>query len=88
MNLGDAGRKSIRGHELPHYLGLLAEVRERTLAELKKRDDDWLMAVDPNWPWGPTNNYCKWFHVVEHESHHGGQIALLRSRLPEQKPQE
>lgn len=33
--------------------------------ELAKRDDDWLMAVDKDWYWEPTNNYCKWFHVCE-----------------------
>ena len=82
MELGDEGRAKIKGHDLDHYLGTLKEVREKTLAELKKRDDGWLLAVDEKWPWGPTNTYCKWFHVVEHESHHGGQIAFLRSRLP------
>ena len=30
----------------------------------------------------PTNNLCKWFHVCEHESHHTGQMSLLRSRVP------
>jgi SAM-dependent methyltransferase len=43
-------------------------------------------AVDKDWPWGPTNNYCKWFHVCEHEAHHTGQIAFLRKRLPGAKP--
>ena len=76
MKLGDLGRRLVKGHELPFYLGGLKEVRERTLAELGKRDDDWLMAVDENWFWGPTNNLCKWFHVCEHESHHPGQIEL------------
>ncbi|HXO75327.1 MAG TPA: hypothetical protein VN824_08840, partial [Puia sp.] len=64
------------------YLDLLNETRESTLAEFKKRDDAWLMSVDTKWSWGPTNNYCKWFHVCEHESHHLGQIAFLKSRLP------
>jgi hypothetical protein len=45
------------------------------------------MAVDKDWPWGPTNNYCKWFHVCEHEAHHTGQIAFLRKRLPGAKPE-
>lgn len=31
---------------------------------------------------GPTNNYCKWFHVCEHESNHNGQIKFLRKRIP------
>lgn len=82
MELGDAGRKTIKGHELPFYLTQLQEARERTLAEFKKRDDAWFMAVDATWPWGPTNNFCKWFHVCEHESHHAGQIDMLIKRVP------
>lgn len=86
--LGDAGRATIKGHELEYYLNALKETREKTLAEFKKRDDAWLMAVDQNWYWGPTNNYCKWFHVCEHESHHAGQIDMLLKRLPGAKPSE
>lgn len=80
--LGEPARKAIKGHELSYYLDKLAAVRAVTLEELAKRDDDWLMAVDQDWFWGPTNNYCKWFHVCEHESNHNGQIKWLKSRLP------
>lgn len=80
--LGKEARKTIKGHELGYYLDKLKSVREQTLAELQKRDDAWLMQVDPDFGWGPTNNYCKWFHVCEHESHHNGQIKWLKSRLP------
>jgi uncharacterized damage-inducible protein DinB len=86
MNLGVSARKTIKGHDLDYYLNVLQQTREKTLAELSKRDDAWLMTVDKSWPWGPTNNYCKWFHVCEHESHHSGQIAFLRKRLPGAKP--
>ncbi len=86
MNLGDAGRKAIKGHDRDYYLNILQETRAKSLAEFRKRDDAWLMAVDKDWPWGPTNNYCKWFHVCEHEAHHTGQIAFLRKRLPGAKP--
>jgi uncharacterized damage-inducible protein DinB len=79
--LGDEARKSIKGRELPYYLGKLKEVREHTLAELRKRDDAWLMRVDSS-AREPTNNYCKWFHVCEHESHHNGQVTWLKGRLP------
>ena len=82
MNLGDAGRKTIKGHDRDYYVGILHEVREKTLAEFRRRDDTWLLAVDKTWPWGPTNNLCKWFHVCEHEAHHTGQVAMLRKRLP------
>lgn len=80
--LGKEARKAIKGHELAYYLEKLKSVREQTLVELQKRDDAWLMQVDPDFGWGPTNNYCKWFHVCEHESHHNGQIKWLKSRLP------
>ena len=82
MKLGEEGRKKIKGHNLDFYLNTLKEVREKSLDELRKRDDKWLMAVDKSWSWGPTNNYCKWFHVVEHESNHNGQIKWIKSRLP------
>jgi uncharacterized damage-inducible protein DinB len=77
-SLGDAARKSIRGNKLSFYLDTLKETRERTLGELRKRDDAWLMQVDSD----SMNNYCKWFHVCEHESHHNGQITWLKGRLP------
>lgn len=87
MELGDAGRKTIKGHDLTYYLDTLHASREKTLAELKQRDDPWLMSVDKDWGWGPTNNYCKWFHVCEHQSHHTGQIDFLKKRLPGAKPE-
>jgi uncharacterized damage-inducible protein DinB len=86
MELGEPARKSIKGHDLDYYLNLLKETREQTLAEFRKRDDNWLLSVDNTWGWGPTNNYCKWFHVCEHESNHNGQIKFLKKRIPGAKP--
>ncbi len=86
MELGEPARKGIKSHDLDYYLNILNETREQTFAEFRKRDDNWLLAVDKTWPWGPTNNYCKWFHVCEHESNHNGQIKFLKSRLPGAKP--
>jgi len=86
MELGEPARKAIKGHDLDYYLNLLGETREQTLAEFRKHDDNWLLAVDKEWGWGPTNNYCKWFHVCEHESNHNGQIKFLKKRLPGAKP--
>jgi hypothetical protein len=82
MKLGEDARKTIKANNLDFYLNVLNEVRENTLKEFKKRDDKWLMEVDNDWGWGPTNNYCKWFHVCEHESNHNGQIKWIKSRLP------
>jgi len=86
QELGEPARNAIKGNSLEYYLNLLNETREKTLAEFRKRDDKWLMAVDKDWGWGPTNNYCKWFHVTEHEANHNGQIKLLKSRIPGSKP--
>ncbi|HTA62009.1 MAG TPA: DUF664 domain-containing protein [Bacteroidia bacterium] len=88
--LGDIGRKTIKGNNLNFYVDTLTEVRENTLAEFKKRDDKWLMTEDTTWPWtpSPTNNYCKWFHVCEHESNHNGQIKYIKGRLPGAKKED
>jgi hypothetical protein len=86
MELGEPARKSIQANNLDYYLNILSETREKTLAEFRKRDDGWLTSVDQGWKWGPTNNYCKWFHVTEHEANHNGQIKLLKSRLSGAKP--
>ena len=79
--LGAKARKQIKGNNLDYYLNALKEVRENTLKEFANRDDKWLMAVDKKFPWGPTNNYCKWFHVCEHESNHNGQFKFIKSRI-------
>jgi len=82
MSLGNAGRSQLKGYDLDFYLEKLERVRAISLQELVKRDDDWLLKIDPNWMWrSPTNNYCKWFHVVEHESNHNGQIKFVKSRI-------
>jgi hypothetical protein len=79
--LGDEARRTIKGNSLDFYLQKLSDVREHTLKEFANRDDAWLMEVDKTWPWGPTNNYCKWFHVCEHESNHNGQFKFIKSRI-------
>jgi len=83
MNLGDAGRKAIKGHDLDYYLNVLHETREHSLAEFRKRDDAWLVSGETQqFGANKVNIHWKWFHVCEHESHHSGQIAFLMKRLP------
>ncbi len=87
MTLGEDGRKNIKGKEVQYYIDEITSVRQATLDELKKKDDKWLLAIDPEWSKeNPLNTYWKWFHVCEHEANHRGQIAWLRSRLPGAKP--
>ncbi|WP_396636897.1 hypothetical protein [Maribacter sp. R77961] len=79
--LGDAARKELKGKPLSFYTDHLAEVRENTKTMLKTKSDDWLYVETDFFGGQPTNNYCKWFHVVEHESNHNGQIKYIKSRV-------
>ena len=80
-HLGDQAREEIKENPISYYTDQLGEVREFTLAELKNKDDSWLMQSTDFFGNQPTNNYCKWFHVVEHESNHNGQIKYIKSRV-------
>ena len=82
LELGARGRGEIRGHDLGYYLSMLHEVRAHTLRELAGRDDAWLEETTPFWGGKPANNHFKWFHVLEDEINHRGQIRWLRRRLP------
>jgi uncharacterized damage-inducible protein DinB len=79
LALGERSRREVRGNGVDFYLRILGEVRSRTLTELARRDDRWL---DEESLFGKhtANNYFKWFHVVEDEINHRGQIRLLRKR--------
>ena len=82
LDLGDHGRKTIKGYPIDFYLDALSDSRKFTLNELKERDDEWLLKEDLGWGRrNPVNNYWKWFHVCEHESNHNGQIRIIRKRI-------
>ncbi|MCA9835673.1 MAG: DUF664 domain-containing protein [Trueperaceae bacterium] len=81
LELGDAGKESIKGKQLDYYLDTLTEVRQKTLAEFAKRDDSWLYESTDWWGNKQANNYFKWFHVFEDEINHRGQIRLLKKGL-------
>lgn len=82
MSLGEKGREQIKGHNIDFYLKKLEEVRTMTIEGFAKRDDKWLQESEPFFEDKPTNNYCKWFHVCEHESNHNGQIKFIKKRFP------
>jgi uncharacterized damage-inducible protein DinB len=80
LDLGEAGRRSLRGHGLQWHLEEMTTVRMATLAALATRDDAWLeqpLARAPR-----MNAHWAWFHVAEDEINHRGQIRWLRPRLP------
>jgi uncharacterized damage-inducible protein DinB len=82
LELGDRGRAEIRGHSIDYYLTTLERVRDASLKGLAERDDTWLFTELPFWGGRPTNHYFMWFHALEDEVSHRGQIRWLRRRLP------
>ncbi len=80
--LGEEGRKKIKGNDIDFYTNKLNEVRNVTIEEFAKRNDDWIEKSELFFEKLPTNNYAKWFHVCEHESNHRGQMKFIIKRLP------
>ena len=81
-HLGDKARELIKGYDADFYIHKLNEVRTITENEFANRDDNWIMKSELFFDNQPTNNYCKWFHVCEHESNHRGQIKFIIKRFP------
>lgn len=80
MKLEENAREQIKGNPLSYYKDAIDEVRATTKAEMKKRDDTWLLSGETkDWDW---NNYCKWFHVTEHYANHRGQMTWYAKRMP------
>lgn len=82
LNLDQGGRDEFKGHDIQYYLDIYNEVRAKTISELKKRDDAWFAQVQMKYD--ISNQYC-WFHVMEHQSSHLGQILFLKKRIPPEK---
>ncbi len=79
MDLGPEAQTKIKGNNITYYTDAMNEARSKSLAEFKKRDDEWLLAGETNG--SGMNNYCKWFHVTEHFANHRGQITWYSKRL-------
>ncbi|BCB02579.1 DinB family protein [Bacillus sp. KH172YL63] len=81
LALGEEGRRTIKHQPVEYYIDELAEVRDRTLSCLKQRNDQWLYE-EGKWGNGvPYNHYYLWFHVMEDEISHRGQIRMLKRGL-------
>ena len=79
--LGEKARSVICGRDLDNYWSELSLVRANTLDHLRKKDDKWLEKVTP-FGWDEkANHYFKWFHVMEDEISHRGQILLIKRRI-------
>ncbi len=80
--LGEAGR-NIYGHNVQYYIQILNKVREESLQYLRGKDDAWLMS-EGRWENGVVyNQYYLWFHVLEDEISHRGQIRTIKKYISE-----
>ena len=75
------GREKIKGNPLEFYVEQLADVRKKTLEDFQKLEDSWLYEESDFWDHKKANNYFKWFHVLEDEINHRGQIRMIRKRI-------
>lgn len=78
LDLGDAARAAIKDQPIDHYLDRWNEVRAETRRLLKTKDDDWFMAKVEG---SSMNNFWAWYHVMEHQANHMGQIRLILGRM-------
>ncbi len=78
LNLGDKARESLKGKPIQYYLDKWDEVRKETLRLLKTKDDKWFKAKVEG---SSMNNHWAWYHVMEHQANHMGQIRLIIKRI-------
>jgi uncharacterized damage-inducible protein DinB len=78
LGLGDDGRKVFKNKPIRYYLDIWDTVRKETLRLLKTKNDKWFESdvKDSN-----MNNHWAWYHVMEHQANHMGQIRLIIKRI-------
>jgi len=78
QNLGAPARKAFVGEPARYYLDLWDEVRAETLRLLKTKDDKWFAEKVKG---SNMNNHWAWYHVMEHQANHMGQIRMIQKRI-------
>lgn len=68
------------GRSLEAYLDDLYQTRQTTLNQLKLRPDEWL-AQARTFFGKPANTHYYWFHYLQDEVRHTGQMILIRKHL-------
>lgn len=76
-------KRLVDGNPLEYYLDTLEEVRNTTLKEMKKLNDNWLekKIILPNQELLGDHHYLL-KHIIHDELCHQGQIKLILKRLP------
>jgi uncharacterized damage-inducible protein DinB len=80
LDLGEEARDIIIDKPISHYLEIWDDVRKQTLKLLKKKNDKWF---DSKVNGTSMNNHWAWYHVMEHQANHMGQIRLILKRFKE-----
>ncbi|MHA0034615.1 DinB family protein [Deinococcus sp. PESE-13] len=78
LTMGKEGTAPARLPTLDELRAELADARAETLRVFAAKDDAWLAEpLGPGW----ANQHWAWFHVMEDEVNHRGQLRLLRQVL-------
>ncbi|MCH9032437.1 MAG: DinB family protein [candidate division Zixibacteria bacterium] len=84
------GIAQVSGEELDYYLEIMDRTRKETFDCLRAlTDDDLAREIAPLDPGDAANAgkrfTIEWilYHLIEHEAHHKGQIAVMKRLLPE-----
>ena len=76
LSLGDKARKEFKNKPIQYYMDIFDAVRKKTKALLKTKDDAWFKKKN-----GSMSNHWAWFHVMEHQANHMGQLAMITKRI-------
>jgi uncharacterized damage-inducible protein DinB len=79
LNLGKTAREKFTNKPITYYVDLWNSVRKETLRLLKAKDDIWFSKKIKG---SSMNNHWAWYHVMEHQANHMGQIRLITKRIP------
>ncbi|MEP6766436.1 MAG: DinB family protein, partial [Gemmatimonadaceae bacterium] len=75
LRLGEATWVAAQGQTVEQHLARLAGVREMTMKGLAQKDDAWLAGTFAlPWTTELANHHWAWYHVVEDELNHRGQM--------------
>ena len=76
--LNEESKSQLKEKRMRYYLDLWNQLCQKTLDVLKTKDDAWFASeIDEG-----TNYHWAWYHVMEHQANHMGQIALVKNRRP------
>ena len=80
LDLSAKSRAQLVDKPIEYYLKIWDDVRTESLRLLKTKDDKWFSKKVKG---SSMNNHWAWYHVMEHQANHMGQIRLIIARLPE-----